>query len=136
MITESNQDFYNCEANGASTGCQMTSVGFHGWIDWEKLDRLIEQVGSDVDRSHFIPAVDDARAHLELVFHGFLSSEPGRSSIQMFLNESPIEPFDPFQLKLPGSQDFPHCFIRQKLTPRLLPSNSGHCRDLLVSLGF
>ena len=36
MITESNQDFYNCEANGARTGCQMTSVGFHGWIDWEK----------------------------------------------------------------------------------------------------
>jgi len=36
VITESNQDFYNCEANGASTGCQMTSVGFHGWIDWEK----------------------------------------------------------------------------------------------------
>ena len=116
------------------------------WIDWlgetgtllvwEKLDRLIEQVGSDVDRSHFIPAVDDARAHLELVFHRFLSSEPGRSSIQMFLNESPIEPFDPFQLKLPGSQDFPHCFIRQKLTPRLLPSNSGHRRDLLVFLGF
>ena len=76
------------------------------WIDWlgetgtllvwEKLDRLIEQVGSDVDRSHFIPAVDDARAHLELVVHRFLSSKPGRSSIQMFLNESPIEPFDPF----------------------------------------
>ena len=116
------------------------------WIDWlgetgtllvwEKLDRLIEQVGSDVDRSHFIPAVDDALANLELVFHRFLSSEPGRSSIQMFLNERPIEPFDPFQLKLPGSQDFPHCFIRRKLTPRLLPSNLGHCRDLLVFLGF
>ena len=29
VITESNQDFYNCEANGASTGFQRTSVGFH-----------------------------------------------------------------------------------------------------------
>jgi len=136
VITESNQDFYNCEANGASTGFQMTSVGFHGSIDWEKLDRLIEQVGSDVDRSPFIPAVDDVLAHLELVFHRFFSSEPGRSCIQMFLNKRPIKPFDPFQLKLPGSQDFPHCFIRRKLTPRLLPSNSGHRRDLLVFLGF
>ena len=36
MITESNQDFYNCEVNGASTGFQMTSVGFHESIDWEK----------------------------------------------------------------------------------------------------
>ena len=103
---------------------------------WEKLNRLIEQVGSDVDRLHFIPAVDDALAHLELVFHGFLSSDPGRSSMQMFLNEGPIEPFDPFQLKLPSSQDFPHFFIRRKLTPRLLPSNLDHCRDLLVFLGF
>ena len=36
MITESNQDFYSCEANGASTGFQMTSVGFHESIGWEK----------------------------------------------------------------------------------------------------
>jgi len=36
VITKSNQDFYNCEANGASTGFQMTSVGFHESIDWEK----------------------------------------------------------------------------------------------------
>ena len=78
----------------------------------EELDRLIEQVSSYVDRSHFIPAVDDVLPHLELVFHRFFSSEPGRSYIQMFLNKRPIEPFDPFQLKLPGSQDFPHCFIR------------------------
>ena len=36
VITESNQDFYSCEANGASTGFQMTSVGFHESIGWEK----------------------------------------------------------------------------------------------------
>ena len=36
VITESNQDFYNCEASGASTGFQRTSVGFHESIDWEK----------------------------------------------------------------------------------------------------
>ena len=36
VITESNQLFYNCEANGASTGIQMTSVGFHESIGWEK----------------------------------------------------------------------------------------------------
>ena len=36
MITESSQLFYNCETNGASTGIQMTSVGFHESIGWEK----------------------------------------------------------------------------------------------------
>jgi len=36
VITESNQDFYNCEANGASTGFQMPPVGFHEQIGWGK----------------------------------------------------------------------------------------------------
>lgn len=76
-------------------------------VVWEKLDRLVEQVGSDADRSHFIRAVDDARAHLELVFHRFLSSEPGQSNIQMFLNERPLEPFDPFHRGHPATLEGP-----------------------------
>ena len=76
-------------------------------VVWEKLDRLIEQVGSDADRSHIIRAVDDARAHLELVFHRFLSSEPGQSNIRMFLNERPLEPFDPFHRGHPATLEGP-----------------------------
>ena len=36
VITESNQGFYNFEANGANTGFQMASGGFHEQIGWGK----------------------------------------------------------------------------------------------------
>jgi len=36
VIAESNQCFYNGEADGESTGIQMTSAGFHESIGWEK----------------------------------------------------------------------------------------------------
>ena len=76
------------------------------WIDrlgksgtllvWEKLDRLTNDRPSDPDRAQFIRALDDASAHLELVFHRFLSNEPGQKQIRIYLNERPLEPFDPF----------------------------------------
>ena len=87
------------------------------WIDrlgetgtllvWEKLDRLLEQVGSDADRTHFIRAIDDARAHIELVFHRFLSKEPGQANIQILLNERPLESFDPFHRGHPATLEGP-----------------------------
>ena len=76
-------------------------------VVWEKLDRLIDQVGSDADRSHFVRAVDNARAHLELVFHRFLSIEPGQSNVQMFLNERPLKPIDPFHRGHPATLEGP-----------------------------
>ena len=66
---------------------------------WEKMDRLTERKdsqGQAVDNSHVVQQVDAAREHLELVFHRFLSGEPGLKKIAMTLNNRPLEPFDPF----------------------------------------
>ncbi len=62
---------------------------------WENLDRIVQD-GSDDAIAHFVKRVDEARSHLELVFHRFLTAEPGHRKIQMFLNERPLESFDPF----------------------------------------
>ena len=62
---------------------------------WENLDRVMQD-GSNDAITHFIRRVDEARSHLELVFHRFLAAKPGYPKIKMFLNERPLESFDPF----------------------------------------
>ncbi|MDX2111038.1 MAG: ATP-binding protein [Verrucomicrobiota bacterium] len=69
---------------------------------WENLDRVVQE-GSDDAIAHFIKRVDEARSHLELVFHRFLTGEPGHRKIQMFLNERPLESFDPFHSSHPAT---------------------------------
>lgn len=73
---------------------------------WENPDRIVQD-GSDEAWKHFTKRMDDARSHLELVFHRFLAGEPGRRKIQMFLNERPLEPFDPFHSNHPATHADP-----------------------------
>jgi hypothetical protein len=65
-------------------------------IVWEKLDRAVEPGGGVNTTRNFIARVDDARAHLQLVFHRFLSGELGERRVQILLNELPLRPTDPF----------------------------------------
>lgn len=69
---------------------------------WENLDRVVQDGSSDAF-AHFTKRVDEARSHLELVFHRFLTAEPGHRKIQMFLNERPLESFDPFHSSHPAT---------------------------------
>lgn len=62
---------------------------------WEKLDRILRD-DSEEAYTHFIRRMDEARAHLELVFHRYLSGEPGQKKIAISLNNRPLEPYDPF----------------------------------------
>ena len=64
-------------------------------IVWDKLDRLLERDAPDGGHAHFIRRVDEARSHLELVFHRFLSAR-GANRVRILLNERPLEPLDPF----------------------------------------
>lgn len=64
-------------------------------VIWENLDRVVHDT-SDAAISHFIKRMDEARSHLELVFHRFLATEPGHRKIQISLNERPLLAFDPF----------------------------------------
>jgi hypothetical protein len=63
-------------------------------VVWQNLDRL--KVGElDFSRS-MGKKMDDVREHLSLVFHRYISGEPGLKRMQIRMNNTPIEPADPF----------------------------------------
>lgn len=64
-------------------------------VVWEKLDR-VAITGQERSGGSIGVALDEAREHLELVFHRFLSGEPGQRKITMKLNGRALKPFDPF----------------------------------------
>jgi hypothetical protein len=69
---------------------------------WEHLDRVMQD-GSNDALAHFTKRMDEARSHLELVFHRFFATVPGHRKVQMFLNERPLESFDPFHSNHPAT---------------------------------
>lgn len=75
----------------------------------EEMDRLA--LGSTASSSgkqtedHFVKVVERVRVHLAMVFHRFLADPPA-SRVQIFLNEDPIKPWDPFVENHPATQGF------------------------------
>lgn len=65
-------------------------------VVWENLDRVVDQIGPAKRMDQFVRRVVDAREHLELVFHRFLSGESGLKKIQILLNDRALVPLDPF----------------------------------------
>lgn len=63
-------------------------------VVWQNLDRL-ETGELDFTRS-MGRKMDDVRAHLSLVFHRYISGEPGLKKLQINMNAIPITPADPF----------------------------------------
>jgi hypothetical protein len=68
----------------------------HGTVVvWEKLDRLAGEDGN-LHESDFDRAIASVADYLALVFHRFLLGRSRRKSLQIYLNDSNVEPFDPF----------------------------------------
>ena len=66
-------------------------------VVWQNLDRL--KVGElDFSRS-MGKKMEDVRAHLSMVFHRYISGEPGIKKMQLRMNRVPVEPTDPFLSK-------------------------------------
>lgn len=65
---------------------------------WENLDRLVDNGGSHAGYAHFNRRIDEAREHLELVFHRFLAGEGRTKKVEIYLNNRPLVPFDPFNV--------------------------------------
>ena len=64
---------------------------------WENFDRVEKQGNKKKDEAHFNDLVILAREHLELVFHRYLSPDPGeKKKIVISMNEDPLEAFNPF----------------------------------------
>lgn len=63
---------------------------------WENLDRHLDSGDLERQREAFTRRVDEARGHLELVFHRYLAGEPGKPKLRIELNGRDLKPFDPF----------------------------------------
>lgn len=79
---------------------------------WEDLDRLVEDQDGVPSVAHFVSRIDDARSHLELVFHRFLSGEAGLRKLDVRLNDRPLEARDPFHSRHPATIIGPPEMIR------------------------
>ena len=63
-------------------------------VVWQKLDRL---KAGELDFSLALGRkIDSVRSHLSLVYHRYLSGEPGIKKLNLAINGEPVTPADPF----------------------------------------
>ena len=81
-------------------------------VVWEELGLGADDKDSGRNLVDFVRRLDEARSHLELVFHRFLSGEPGRRKVSIQMNNRSLEPFDPFHSRHPATIAGPEERIR------------------------
>lgn len=96
---------------------------------WRTLDRGLVGAKEKLDEKRFSEQLDNARSHLETVFHRFLSPDPGYTSVKMNFNGSALVEFNPFGPSIPSRQELPTEEIVLKLgkiqvQPFVLPHHS------------
>ena len=65
-------------------------------VVWEKLDIQRGGQSRDISGEDMVRRLDEARRHLELTFHRFLSRDQSARNIDIALNGAKLLPFDPF----------------------------------------
>ncbi|MFA5922952.1 MAG: ATP-binding protein [Methylococcaceae bacterium] len=65
-------------------------------ILWRKLDRLDNFDESGVEEKKLNSLINEARKHIELTFHRFLSSSRGKKNLRISINGYFLEAFNPF----------------------------------------
>ena len=81
-------------------------------IVWEKFGMGAEEEDTGREMTDFVRRLDEACSHLELVFHRFLSGEPGHRRVRIHVNNRPLMPFDPFNSSHPATIPGPQERIR------------------------
>ncbi len=73
------------------------------YVLWQQMDRL--DIGPYGDRAHTIlnERAQSIRKHVALVFHRFMSPEPGIQRVKILINNNEIEPFEPFNARNPAT---------------------------------
>ena len=79
---------------------------------WRNLDSTLAGTEKVDSEKKFSELMDNARIHLETVFHRFLSPGPGHKTVRMDFNRSPLTGFDPFGPAVPARQELPSEIIR------------------------
>ena len=72
-------------------------------VVWEELGSISEDGTTSRPADDLVRQLDEAISHIELVFHRFLSGEPGRRRVSIQLNNRPLQPFDPFHSSHPAT---------------------------------
>lgn len=93
----------------------------------ENIDRVGERRSENSRELIFNETLGDVRSHLELVFHRYISPEPGKKKINFFFNKSPLIAFDPFYESKSSelrSEEFQYEGERIKVQPYILPHHS------------
>jgi hypothetical protein len=106
-------------------------------VVWQKLDRLgAGEANFEETLGRRMGAV---RAHLSLVFHRYLSGEPGIQRLRLSINGSGVDPSDPFAVKksLRAMDDETMVVRGQRITirPYILPHLSKMTAPELAALG-
>lgn len=106
-------------------------------IVWQNLDKL--KVGElDFTRS-MGKKMDEMRNHLSLVFHRYISGEPGLKRMQIRMNNVSVEPADPFLLRRNTQVMSDEVMYIEgsavTVRPYILPHISDLANDEVVALG-
>jgi hypothetical protein len=80
----------------------LDSQGHGTVVIWQGLDRL--GAGESSIETALGEKMDRTRDHLSVVFHRYISGEPGLSAIALSINDNPINPIDPFLMRNPATQ--------------------------------
>lgn len=74
---------------------------------WRNLDTTLAGTAKVDSERKFSELMDNARRHLETVFHRFLSPDLGCKRVRMDLNKSFLTGFNPFGPAVPARQELP-----------------------------
>lgn len=86
-------------------------------VAWENPDRIVDSELTPETISEVTHKFDDARSHLELVFHRFLAGETGFKRIAIRMNGRPLQAWDPFWADHPATE-------RNPLQPEVIRVNN------------
>ena len=106
-------------------------------VVWQDLDKFA--VGENDMAEAFSRKMGLIREHLSLVFHRYLSGEPGLKKLEIKMNDERVEPQDPFLSKKSTQlMDEETIIVRGqkvKVTPYILPHTSKLTQKELKALG-
>jgi hypothetical protein len=91
----------DCELSALPAIAELPATGTY--VLWQQLDRL--DIGSYGDRAQALlnDRVQGIRNHVSLVFHRFMSPEPGSQRVKILINNNELEPFEPFNARNPAT---------------------------------
>lgn len=92
--------------------CGLPSDGDGTLVLWRKIDRLELAGMGEIGHEAFNELMSAVRQHLARIFHRFLAGELGLKKIRVAINQTDVEPYDPFAELNIATQKFPLEVVR------------------------